>query len=243
MSMCRPPDLFVPLRTVLRRTLLDGITGGRKTDRIQFRMVAGIVAGFQTENITEVSGDGVSISGGGSSFIDTRRIKPIEATSAPIESATWRKCTLWLKSADGEQQVRFESDEVALREGHRVRVLCASTDGNEIYYLSLVNESINDAYDIGAIPMSAVLTVGAEPMVPFPGYAGLSFFLPLLAGAYVALDTGDVFWVTAALTLVPFLLGLRFYLWNRRRKVRAVIRQRLGEIGDEFGNYVRNASA
>ena len=219
----------------LKELSLDGISG-RKTDRIRFRMVSGTVAGFQAENITEVTGGGVSITGGGSSFLDKRQIEPVKGTVAPVKSTNRRKCTLWLKTADGEQQVQFESDEIALREGHIVHVACASTNGNNVYYLTLINESTGDAYDIGGIPMSAILGFGAEPRVGLLFYAGASLVVAFVLGIslFGLAGAGE----TAAFLIFFAFLGLRFFLWNRRQRVDKALTQRLYDIGAEAGKYM-----
>ena len=222
----------------LKELSLEGISG-RRTDRIRFRMISGTVVGFQAENIAEVSGGGVSITGGGSSFVDKRQIKRMTATSAPIESTNRRKCTLWLKADRGELQIQFESDEITLREGHIVHVLCASPDGTNDYYLALANESTRDAYHIGAIPLSAILGFGAEPLVGLLFYAGASLVVALVLGVsmFGLAGAGE----TAAFLIFFAFLGLRFFLWNRRRRVQELIQRRLGEIANEVGEYVRNA--
>ena len=217
---------------------LEGISG-RRTDRIRFRMISGTVAGFQAETITELSGGGVSIKGGGSSLVDKRQIKRMTATSAPIESANRRKCTLWLKADRGEVQIQFESDEITLREGHIVHVLCASPDGNTDYYLALANENTRDAYHIGGIPRSAILGFGAEPLVGLLFYAGASLVVALvLSVSMFGLAGVDG---TAVLLIFFAFLGLRFFLWKRRQRVQELIQRRLGEIAEEVAEYVQNA--
>ena len=222
----------------LKELSLLEITGGRKTDRIRFLMVTGTVTGFQVENITEVSGGGTSISGGGSSFLDKQKIKPTRATSAPIRSANRRKCTLWVKSDDdAELQIQFESEDAAFREGHVVRVLCASTNGSDVYYLLVDVKNTGETYAVGEIPMSAVLAFGAEPLFGFGIYAGASFFLALVAGASVFFSGGENASGAVALIFL-FFLGLRIYLWTRRQKVQGAINRHGEELGEELAEYM-----
>ena len=202
-------------------------------------MVTGTVTGFQVENITEVSGGGTSISGGGSSFLDKQKIKPTRATSAPIRSANRRKCTLWVKSDDdAELQIRFESEDAAFREGHVVRVLCASTNGSDVYYLLVDVKNTGETYAVGEIPMSAVLAFGAEPLFGFGIYAGASLILALVAGANITFDGVANADVWAAASIVLFFLGLRVYLLNRRTEVRGAINRHLAKIGGDLGEYM-----
>ena len=221
----------------LKTLSLEKIVGGRKTDQIQFRMVTGTVAGFRAENITEVSGGGVSVAGGGSTFLDKQQIKPIQASASPIHSTNRRKCVLWVTSDDGaELQIQFESEDIAFREGQVVRVLCGSTSGNDVYYLRVVNENTDEVHTVGEIPMSAVLAFGAKPLFGLGFYVGASCFFALLAAAIVFFNGGENARLVGAMVLLLF-FGLRFYLMYRRESVRGAIARRGAEIGGDLGKY------
>ena len=80
---------------------------------------------------------------------------------------------------------------------------------------------------------------GAEPLFGLLIYAGASLVVSFVLGIslFGLAGAGE----TAAFLIFFAFLGLRFYLSVRRQKVQAVIQRRLGEIGNEVGEYVGNA--
>ena len=85
----------------LKDLSLEKTTGGRKTDRIRFRMVTGTVAGFHVPKTSPKLAVAASRSRGEDRRFSTKqKIEPVKVTSTPIEGTQRRKCTLWLQSDD-----------------------------------------------------------------------------------------------------------------------------------------------
>ncbi len=221
----------------------------RKTDRIRFRMIAGTVAGFQAENVIEVSGGGVEITGGGSNAFGT--VDPVYATSKPIESTNSRKCTLWVKFDDAEAQIQFESEDVSFREGHNLLVLCASTDENNVYYPFAVNEGVGKLCEFGEIPVSAVLSKppAKDTFLAWGAIISIVFLVSALfalVGSLLPDDSGEVAFqdaLEATLVTLVCLFGLWFSWTNKSSDgtyaVPKMITERQEKIAVEVGEYLK----